>query len=487
MTISSKNKLDYIVKNEKYQLKLLRYINFKGNGKLILIIFPLLLTVSAIMLYLNFLGLILETFTGGGEESYNIRDLISTRIPVISNFGKNNLDYKILLVFFQTIIILNFLYFILLLYWVSKTYIIYKIRLDYEKSNGKVIENFAGYKTFKKNFMGALFLLLIISILALFSELLFIVFLYLEYIIIGLLAIGTLLFVLYLSFYISSLNLDLYRINGLQDFFKPIKHNILVFDYPITEIIENHLDPLSYLKWEEYYISIRDLVQSKFQKNMKDNRKIKILLEKILLLYYLEYQKFLTKEQVREEFKKILIFKSDKFDIKKGWLNLGNWYFSKADFNRIFNFIEHNTPEFFDIINNINLIYKQTTIKNPIYLDVSTQEEIQTYGDNLNLIIFILNLSLDNELFELKIDSPGYKPDKFHIKLRLDISEVKSLILQKEKDIIEILSSMMSQGKFLWFNLAPINKGEQSIHIRFEKIDGEFILGKNIKSVIRYS
>ncbi len=71
-----------------------------------------------------------------------------------------------------------------------------------------------------------------------------------------------------LALLIRSLNLNIHDVNGLQDFYKPTTHQIFLDNF-FAEILSNHLDPVTYLKWDEYLAGINEILTPAFVEKIK--------------------------------------------------------------------------------------------------------------------------------------------------------------------------------------------------------------------------
>jgi hypothetical protein len=299
-----------------------------------------------------------------------------------------------------------------------------------------------------------------------------------------------------LALLVKSLNLRIHDVNGLQDFFKPTTHEIFL-DNLFAEILTNHLDPVTFLKWDEFVIGLTDLLQSNFKEKIKqqeeDELPITFALERLLFLYYLHYQKVLTREQLIQEFKEVINIEHESFTIEKGLHMENNWFFSASDIYKLFEFIELHNPGFFNIIDRLQLELADNIIrvaKDPIYMDSATQEVVFNNGE-LNIMVFLYNNSPEEKTYQLRIEAPGFEPN--HILLKIDVEGRGSFTIpdqpipltsDTQEDIVGVLSNMLENGDTAWVTLEPRQKGEQTIQIFLESEDGVIIEGKTRSVVV---
>ncbi|GAG67265.1 unnamed protein product, partial [marine sediment metagenome] len=158
----------------------------------------------------------------------------------------------------------------------------------------------------------------------------------------GYAAIGFTMVGLGLALIIRSLNLKVSEVNGLQDFYKPTTHQIFLDNF-FAEIFSNHLDPITFLKWDDYVLGLQKILNPNFVQKIKqqepDEMPITFAIEKILFLYYLKYQNVLSDELFTREMKEVINIDDKIFDIERGLLMENNRYFSKNDISKIFKFI----------------------------------------------------------------------------------------------------------------------------------------------------
>jgi hypothetical protein len=279
-------------------------------------------------------------------------------------------------------------------------------------------------------------------------------------------------------------------VNGLQDFYKPTTHQIFLDNF-FAEILSNHLDPVTFLKWDEYLAGLTQILTPNFIYKIKEQEAeelpITFAIERILFLYYLRYQEVLTEEQLIQELREVINVDSEFFDINKGLLIEGFWYFSTSDISKLFNFIRRYNPGFFNIIDRLQLELAdniERVSNDPIYMD-STAQELVYLNSELNIFCYLYNNSPESKKYAIKVNAPGFEPSK----LKLDIevegrgnflipSSSIPLISSEGRDIVGTLSSMLENGDTAWLTLEPRETGVQTIQIFLLSEDGTIIEGK---------
>ncbi|MFW9896841.1 MAG: hypothetical protein ACFFD7_13630 [Candidatus Thorarchaeota archaeon] len=443
--------LSKILKKEKFQGNMISYMS--KVGKLLLFTLPLVLVV----------------------------------ITILTLFA--TLDITLTIVFY---VVLSIYFFnsVMLLLGANSTESSLKMRLNFERKRGRPIDSLDGFDLLATNVKRVTNLLKLISLICFVALILFLVMLLGIENILGFAAAGFALVGFSLALLIRSLNLNIHDVNGLQDFYKPTTHQIFLDNF-FAEILSNHLDPVTFLKWDEYLAEINKILTPSFVQKIKeqepDELPITFAIENILFLYYLKFQEVLTEEQFLLELKEVIDVNSQSFDIEKGMLIENIWHFSQKDIGKLFSYIKKYNPGFFNIIDRLQLELADNIERlsiDPIYMD-STAQEVVFLNSELNIFCFLYNNAPESKKFALKVNAPGFEPNK----LKLDI-EVEGrgtflipdkpipLISSEGRDIAGVLSSMLENGDTTWLTLEPRETGEQTIQIFLLSQDGTIIEGK---------
>ncbi len=300
--------LSKIIKKERFQGKMVKYVS--GIGKILLFVLPILLLIVTILAFISVL------------------------------------DFTLKIVFF---VILGLYAFnsIMLFLGTNSTNSSLKLRLKVERKRGRPIDSLDGFEMLFSSVKRVVNLLKIIATICFVALILFLVMLLQGDLNLGFATAGFALIGLGLAIIIRSLNLNIHDVNGLQDFYKPTTHQIFLDNF-FGEIFSDHLDPITYLKWDEYLAGIDKLLTPTFIQKVKeaeeDELPITFGIESILFLYYLQYQGVLSNEQFTRELTEVINVDSASFDIEKGLLIDGMWYFSTSDIYKLFNYIKKYNP-----------------------------------------------------------------------------------------------------------------------------------------------
>jgi len=451
--------LKKLQKIEKSQAFFLSYI--KKIGKWFLYTLPLVLVSITALALLAYINLLEATF-----------------VVLLLKVG------------FYVVAIIYGLNSIALLIGAQKSDKLFKAKLKYERTKGRPIESLDGFRMLSHNVHHVINLIRITAVLCLISTSLYIIMIAFNILEIGYAAIGFTLFGLGLVLMVRSLNLKIGDINGLQDFYKPQIHQIFL-DNLFSDVLSNHLDPVTYLKWDEYKKGLSKILNPAFVKRIKSLEKreipVNFAVEKMLYLYYLMFHDVITEDRLISELKEVVDLKSDTFDVEKGLIIENKWYFSRADFNKLFKYINEFNPGFFNIIDRLQLeLYDniEKLSEDKIYLDSSAQELVYKNRD-LNVMVFLFNNSEKEKEYRIKVVAPGFEPNNVSLdikvegrgKFQIPDHEIP-LTSSEDNDIVGVLSEMLENGDSIWITLEPKLVGEQTIQIFLEDSKGNIIEGK---------
>ncbi len=460
--------LKAIIRKERFQGKMISYIS--KVGKLLLFILPIALLI----------------------------------VTLLAFFAVGALDFTLKVIYLIVIVIYAFNSFMLLL-GASSTESSLKMRLKFERKRGRPIDSLDGFDLLSSNVKRVTNLLKFISLICFTAIILFVVMLALDVLDIGFAAAGFALVGLGLSILIRSLNLNIHDVNGLQDFYKPTTHSLFLDNF-FAEILSNHLDPVTFLKWDEYLAELNKILTPDFIQKVKEQEEeelpITFAIEKLLFLYYLKFQEVLSEDQLIQELREIIDVNSDNFDVEKGVFMESAWYFSIKDIYKLFNYIKKFNPGFFKIIDRLQLELAdniERVSKDPIYMD-STAQEVVYLNSELNVMIFLYNNAPENKKYTVKVVAPGFDPTEMILDIEVEgrgtfmiPDKPIPLISSGSTDIAGVLSTMLENGDTTWLTLEPRETGEQTVQIFLLSSEGTIIEGKtrtvkvtkNIKDYIK--
>ncbi len=397
----------------------------------------------------------------------------------------------ILYVIFYVVLLIYGINSLILFYGASLTKKSFQSRLKFERKRGRPIDSLDGFVLLSSKIQRVINLLKIIALVCIVSLVLFIIMLAFNTVELGYAAIGFTMVGLGLALIIRSLNLKVSEVNGLQDFYKPTTHQIFLDNF-FAEIFSNHLDPVTFLKWDDYMLGLQKILNPNFVQKIKtqepDEMPITFAIEKILFLFYLKYQNVLSDELFAQEMREVLNIDDEIFNIERGLLMENNWYFSKKDIYKIFLFIKKYNPGFFNIIDRLQLELAdniERLAKDPIYMDSSSQEIVYV-NDELNIMIYLFNNAPENRKYSVRIIAPGFDPKELVLDIevegrgtfRIPEKPIPLTAMGDTVDICGVLSVMLENGDTTWITLEPREVGEQTIQIFLESVDGTIIEGK---------
>ncbi|MBD3195323.1 MAG: hypothetical protein GF317_09725 [Candidatus Lokiarchaeota archaeon] len=412
------------------------------------------------------------------------------QLPEASKFAEETLGYQTLTIIYVIVLAFYFINSIILFLGSVRTKKSLEMRLGYERRKGRPIDSLDGFELLRDNVNRVLTIMDITSLVCIASVGLFAVMLLLGDVGLSYIAMGTTFVGLGLALLIRSLNLNINDVNGLQEFFKPLTHQIFLDNY-FAEVFANHLDPVTYLKWDEYKLGLKEILTPQFKEMINGKEKgelpITFAIEKILFLYYLRYQGVISEDQLKQEFREVIDIDSENFDIEKGFLIEQAWYFAEKDIYKLFKFIKRYNPGFFTLMDRLQLELAdniEQISKDPIYMDTSAQEVV-FLNSELNIMVFLYNNSVDSKDYRIRIAAPGFEPKKVSLNIKVEgrgnfiiPDHDIPLVSDEGLDITQVLSSMLENGDTAWTTLEPIKKGEQTIQIFLETSEGEIIEGE---------
>ncbi|MFX1411550.1 MAG: hypothetical protein ACFFA6_14455 [Promethearchaeota archaeon] len=445
--------------------------------------------LKAIIKKENFQGKMISYISKVGKPLLFILPIILLIITLLAFFAVGALDFTLKVIYLIVIVIYAFNS-IMLLLGASSTESSLKLRLKFERKRGRPIDSLDGFELLSSSVKRVTNLLKIISLICFTAIILFAVMIIIDFLDIGFAAAGFALVGLGLSILIRSLNLNIHDVNGLQDFYKPTTHSLFLDNF-FAEIFSNHLDPVTFLKWDEYLAELNKILTPDFIQKVKDQEEgelaITFAIEKLLFLYYLKFQEVLSEDQVLQELKEIIDINSDNFDVDKGIFMEGAWYFSLKDIYKLFNYIKKFNPGFFNIIDRLQLELAdniERVSKDPIYMDSSAQEVVYLNSE-LNVMVFLYNNSPEDKKYTVKVVAPGFDPTEMVLDIKVEgrgtfmiPDKPIPLISSESTDIVGVLSTMLENGDTTWLTLEPRETGEQTVQIFLLSSDGTIIEGK---------
>jgi len=457
--------LKKVIETEESQRRLMNYV--VKIGKWLLFILPIILVIITVLTI-----------------------LLVPELPEATKWINQTIQYQTLSILYVIVLAIYFINSVILMISARKTDKSLDLRLDYERRKGRPIDSLDGFELLKDNINRVLFLMNITALISIASVVLFAIMLTIGNVELSFIAMGTTLVGLGLALLIRSVNLNITDVNGLQDFFKPLIHGIFLDNY-FAEVFSNHLDPVSYLKWDEYILGVKDILTQKFidriSRKEKGELPITFAIEKILFLYYLKYQDVLTEKQFIQEFKEVVDLDSQNFDIKEGCYIENKWAFAEDDIYKLFKFIKKHNPGFFTLMDRMQLELADNIERisaDLIYFDSSAQEVVNL-NTELNIMVFLYNNSPEAKDYRIRIVAPGFEPKKVSLDIKVEgrgsfeiPSEDIPLVSEEGLDITQVLSTILENGDTAWLTLEPIKKGEQTIQIFLETTDGQIIEGE---------
>jgi hypothetical protein len=365
-------------------------------------------------------------------------------------------------------------------------------RLEYERQKGRPLDSLRGFKTIESNIMQTLRTITLLSLVSFVT-----LGIYIPFIVFGggslaWIATGVTLITLGLGLAIKSVKMDITSVVGLSDFFRPSNHELFI-DKFFGDIFMYHLDPVTRLKWDEFVDVIETMLTPEFVQSIREEEEgeipVSFAIEKLLYLCYLEHSKVISHEIVKDELQEIMDLTRKQWDLDKGTLIDGRYYFSSTDFFKIFNVIKQTTPSFFAIIDRLQLELVDNIkimAEDPIYLDVAANELVAE-GDEAHIIVFLYNNTPADKPYMVKILAPGFEPEELSVLMSVEgrggfelPQKSLPLISNDTEDVIGLMARLLKNGDALWLTLEPRKRGTQTVQILLTSEAGTIIEGKTM-------
>ena len=261
---------------------------------------------------------------------------------------------------------------------------------------------------------------------------------------------------------------------GLLESFSPFIHPSTL-DNAFYDFISSHVDPFLRTEVEDFFVEILEYSRS--------GKKANQVREMILLILYRQTMGWGEKE-AREELTKILTKNGVESFFTHSVFDTDVW----AD---IFEKAKLESPAFFRLLN--RLLHDLGMANPPSIPDLVFEVDMENVViGNSNLFTIMYNLSDEERVVILRVQSPDFRPQNLSMKYRLPPgnSEVwpsfpPDLTVSHQGENLEKLFSIIDGGVTTWNTLLTNTKGEGTLSVRLEDENGSLLVGKQINVRIR--
>ena len=433
-----------------------------------------------------------------GKPLLYILPLFLVGLTIISLL--NIFNAMVLLYVFVAVLLVFAINTLMLGFAATKTKRAFTKRLQLERQKGRPLDSLRGFVSIKRNIDATIFtlkLLFVISILVLIIYLVYVGMIFTnadvnlaQWVAYG--GLGLALVCFGGALLVQSVQMDITSVTGLSDFYRPSAHELFVDNY-FGDVFQGHLDPIVYLKWDEFTEEVRKSLKPEFIHAIlteePDEIPVKFAIEKLLYLHYLEYSGVLDHQEVLRELEEFLDLNTGFYHPDQGVKIGGRRYFHWNDIFKIFDLIESYSPAFFDIVDRLQLeLMDNITIvaEDPVYMDVSASEVCRK-DDECNLFLLIYNNAPDTKDYIVRIVSPGFEPNELKLKVPVEgrgnfeiPKKPIALTDESDEEVVYILATMIKNADSLWVTFEPRDIGIQTVQVFLEDAEGRIIEGKTM-------
>lgn len=261
---------------------------------------------------------------------------------------------------------------------------------------------------------------------------------------------------------------------GLLDGFQPPIHPSTM-DNVFYDFIASHIDPFLRTEVEDFFVEILE-----FSKRGKKPLQVR---EMVLLVLYrqstgwgekearIELNKILTKQGVE------LFFNHSIFDMDV-WTDI----FAKA---------KRESPAFYRLLN--RLLHDLEMANSPSIPDLIFEVDMENVvSGSSSLFSIMYNLTNEEKVVILRIQSPDFRPQDLSLKYRLPPGDsavwpefISRGSEEEGSDSLNRLYSIIDGGVTTWNTLLANARGEGTLSIRLEDENGSLLVGKQINVRVR--
>lgn len=244
--------------------------------------------------------------------------------------------------------------------------------------------------------------------------------------------------------------------------YKPCQREMNI-RYPITEVMEAHLDPWTKRSWRQW--------RETFEPKIRAGRSIKFsedAIERLLLLEHLRLKKKLSEEEIESE---KTAFLSEFNDLEN------------PDIEYFLLHLYGQCPGLFHIIE--GMIEELTTPNIEEEWIVDTKLYRHDYGAGADIFVRLTNYTSSKESVKLTITTPNAVPREQSTR----IDTIPSKIERKERPLhdtlndnaIDSMTQLTNDSHLLWMSVSWSNKTASKVIVTLENESGEVLFEKELE------
>ncbi|MHA2493958.1 MAG: hypothetical protein ACXAEI_00610 [Candidatus Hodarchaeales archaeon] len=304
------------------------------------------------------------------------------------------------------------------------------------------------------------------------------------------------IFLLFIMLAVSSLR-EVSRVDyrgGLSPLYDVEEFPLLV-DNILSEVFRTYLDPMAYLKFDEWSDFIRGVVHRGLGEDYSDTEFERIR-ELILYVRYLHQNFPAISEGACEAIINYRCRSEDAYSRIKKFR-----FLTMEQIDAILQDMQLKIPQFFKIIDHVMIQLEDNLPEfreTKLFFDVALPAVVNP-GEPIPLFLFFLNNDPAYETSRrpiiVKIIAPGFEPNQIELTLTLDPREeihlgtlaTLPLVDLEDADITKAQSEILQVADALWLTLVANDVGTHAINVFIKDGEtGEILGGKNFRVDVTY-
>ena len=368
-------------------------------------------------------------------------------------------------------------------------YLSFKGDLRYLKRKGKPIESLKGMEQVGSTILTKTISTFLITFLAFVSFVTFYVSIYWNLVPFFYASISLVLITFGLAILLRIPKTPSFMPGGLMEFYTPREYP-LILDNLFMDTLEAFLDPISWIKYDDYK---QDLEKMVLPKNGEVTRTdIERAFEKIMLLNYMKVRMpgIITDDIVRDEIIEVIDEKYYNYLVK-------NPYLSFKNIRLLLKSLQSRAPEIVTLVDRLYLVLLDNLeeFKNTdLFVDVTAPRLVKGLC-RFGLLVFLFNNSDEfkdkRRPVTVRCVAQGFYPEVSEIHITLDPKEnfeIKAdklpIFSEGEEDIVGTLPKVLQIGDAVWFSLVPIDYGKKVIRVEVAE-NGEVVQGRSVVIIVK--
>ncbi len=266
-------------------------------------------------------------------------------------------------------------------------------------------------------------------------------------------------------------------------------------DNCLSEVFRAYLDPMAYLKFDEWSELIDNLTKEGLGDDYTETEFERVR-ELVLYLRYLVQNFPAISEAAAEALINFRVRVDDAYTRIRDFPNL-----EIGQIDLVLAKMQKEIPQFFKIIDHIMIQLEDnlTEFRNTELFFDAALPQVAYPGDPLPLFLFFFNNDPNfierRRPIRVKIVAPGFEPSQLDLDLTLDPREevhlgsthVLPILDLAGDDISKAISEILQVADALWLTLVPQDVGTHAINVFIEDAEtGAIIAGKNFRVKIVY-